>query len=110
MAEKRDKVAFTLGDAQRIAKAVRRTEGGDRNSNALVFGFRGVAEEGTAIRLVNFTGAWAIGSTKTCTVKDSTEELEVVNYFHQIGADCGQRLAAVAQVEEEWILLVAQCG
>jgi hypothetical protein len=104
------KVVFTAPDAARIAKVVRAVEGGDRKGKGLDFGFRGVGEEGSSVRLVTFTGAWPIGGTKTCTVKDSTEELEVVNYFHQIGADCGTRDAAVAQVDENWILLVAKCG
>lgn len=65
---------------------------------------------GNSIKLVTFTGAWAIGGTKTCTVKGSTTEIEVVNLFHQIGADCGERDAAVARVSGQWILLVPECS
>jgi hypothetical protein len=68
------------------------------------------AAAGGAVRMVAFTGAWPIGGAKTCTVKNSTAELEVKNYFHQIGANCGQRDAAVAKIGSEWVLLVAQCG
>jgi hypothetical protein len=65
---------------------------------------------GSSIRHCVFVGAWPIGGSKSCTVKDSTEELDVKNYFHQIGADCGERDAAVAKIGSEWVLLVAQCG
>lgn len=70
MAEGRDKVAFTKKDAQRIAAAVRKVEGGDRRGKGLVFGFRGgVADDAKrTIYLGKVASDWAIDTTATVTV------------------------------------------
>ena len=103
MAEKRDKVAFTLADAKRIAKAVRRTEGGDRNSNALNFGFRPFGEEGGGeLRLCKTTAEWLKDTSQTVDVwedvaegdeagdetESSGETVEAYNKLGKVRADC----------------------
>lgn len=61
-------VSFSRGAAQRIAKAVRTVEAGDRNQPGLTFDhpqFGG----GKMFRVCTFTGSWSIGSTKNVTYK-----------------------------------------
>jgi hypothetical protein len=106
-----ESVSFTKDAARRIADTVRFVEQGNRDTYSPVSSPRATGGGGgSAIRLCTFTGAWAIGGTKTCTIKETTNEIEVKNYFHHIGADCGQRDCAVAKVKSEWILIAAQCG
>lgn len=61
-------VSFSRPAAQRIAKAVRTVEAGDRNQPGLTFDhpqFGG----GKMFRICTFTGSWSIGSTKNVTYK-----------------------------------------
>jgi hypothetical protein len=104
-----DRVVFLRPDAERIARAVRTVEAGRRDESPLTFRRVFSDSGGSAIRVCTFVGAWAKGATKKCTIKNSTNEVDVVNLFHNIGADCGERDAAIAKVSGEWILLVPEC-
>jgi len=67
-----ERVTFTKPAAERIAKVVRAVEGGDRGTGPLSFGNRGVGGNPKVFRVCTFTGAWAIGDTKTVTFKYQT--------------------------------------
>jgi hypothetical protein len=66
-------VSFTKPAAQRIAKVVRTVEAGNRTQPGVEFDhpIYGVGN-GKVFRVCTFTGAWAIGSTKTVTYKYQT--------------------------------------
>jgi len=69
-AAKTERVVFTLSAAERISKAVRTIEAGDRNQPGLTFDHPmpgGVG--GKIFRVCTFTGAWSIGSSNTVTFK-----------------------------------------
>jgi len=99
-------VTFSRGAAQRIAKAVRTVEGGDRNQPGLTFDhpqFGGVK----MFRICTFTGSWSIGSTKTVTYKyaSSTPNTAVAtNLFFPVTStatlDC-----AIAKDGTAWFLV-----
>jgi hypothetical protein len=64
-------VKFSRQSAQRIAKAVRTVEGGNRDQPGITFDHPlpgGVK----VFRVATFTGAWSIGDTKTVTFKYQT--------------------------------------
>ena len=65
-----ERVSFTLSAAERISKAVRIVESGDRDATGLTFGRPGDSSpQGKPFRVCTFTGAWSIGSSKTVTFK-----------------------------------------
>ena len=67
-AAKTERVVFTLSAAERISKAVRIVESGDRDATGLSFGRPGNSSGGTKlIRRATFTGSWAINATKVVT-------------------------------------------
>ena len=61
-------VSFSRPAAQRIAKAVRTVEAGDRNQPGLTFDHP-MPGGGKVFRVCTFTGSWSIGSTKNVTYK-----------------------------------------
>ena len=72
-AAKTERVVFTRPAAERISKAVRIVESGDRDATGLRFGRPGDSSpQGKPFRVCTFTGAWSIGSSKTVTFKYQT--------------------------------------
>jgi hypothetical protein len=65
-------VTFSRPAAQRIAKAVRTVEAGDRNQPGLTFDHPQFGGTGKLFRVCTFTGSWSIGSTKSVTFKYQT--------------------------------------
>jgi hypothetical protein len=65
-------VSFSRPAAQRIAKAVRVIEAGDRNQPGLTFDHPMPGGGGKVFRVCTFTGAWAISSSKNVTFKYQT--------------------------------------
>lgn len=63
-------VTFTRGAAQRIAKAVRIVEGGDRSQGGLTFDHP--MPRGKTFRICTFTGSWSINSAKSLTFYNVT--------------------------------------
>lgn len=61
-------VSFSRGAAQRIAKAVRTVEAGDRNQPGLTFDHPMPGGATKAVRRATFSGAWAINSTAVVTL------------------------------------------
>lgn len=72
-AARTERVVFTLSAAERISKAVRIVEAGDRDAGGLSFGRPGNSSGSSKpFRVCTFTGAWSISSSKTVTFKYQT--------------------------------------
>ena len=72
-AARTERVVFTLSAAERISKAVRIVEAGDRSQPGLSFDHPMPGGSGTKpFRVCTFTGAWSIGSSNTVTFKYQT--------------------------------------
>jgi hypothetical protein len=103
-----DRVVFLRPDAQRIARAVRAFENGDRDESPLTF--RRVMEPPKRVfRVCTFTGAWTKGSSKTVTFKYQSSTPNTVsasNLFANVPAsgDC-----AIARDGTAWFLIAAEC-
>jgi hypothetical protein len=104
-----ERVTFTSGAADRIAKVVRAVEGGDRDCGPLTFGARIGGVSGKTFRVGTFTGAWSINDTKTVTFKNQTatpNTVAAVNLFFPFSAatnattDC-----AIAKDGTAWYLI-----
>lgn len=70
-------VKFSHGSAQRIAKAVRIVEGGNRDQPPLTFEH---PIHSVPLKVATFTGAWATGTYKTVTLVNSTNTASVYNW------------------------------
>jgi hypothetical protein len=67
-----DRVSFTRPAAERIGKAVRQVEAGDRDLGPIEWGPRGGGAASKVFRVCTFTGAWAINTAKTVTFRNVT--------------------------------------
>ena len=66
--DRNDRIAFTRGSAERIAKVVRQVEAGNRDEAALTFGSRPPSVTLTPlVRMGTFTSPWPRDSTATIT-------------------------------------------
>jgi hypothetical protein len=76
-----DRVTFTRPAAERIGKAVRIVEAGDREATPWTVDVRnsGGLGQGTPLRLATFTGQWQIDTVKTVTLSGSTATYQVKN-------------------------------
>lgn len=74
-------VSFSRPAAQRIAKAVRTVEAGDRNQPGLTFDHP-MPGGGQVLKVATFTGSWSKGSFKTVTLQGSTVTASVYNWCH----------------------------
>lgn len=74
-----DRVTFTPGSAERIAKVVRIVEAGNRDATGLPTAprFQG---DGVKLRLGTFTGEWSVGSYKSVKLQGSTNTVSVYNW------------------------------
>ena len=96
-------VSFSRGAAQRIAKAVRTVEAGDRNQPGLTFDhpqFGG----GALFRTATFTGSWSIGSTKTVTYKYMTGTANATNDLMNLPS-AGTRNCVIGREGTAWRLI-----
>lgn len=83
-----ERVAFTRPAAERIAKAVRKIEAGDREAAGLVFDRRLVAASSKTLRLGTFTGNWETAQFTTVTLHGTTNTVSVYNWCNPaLGAD-----------------------
>jgi hypothetical protein len=99
-------VSFSRPAAQRIAKAVRVIEAGDRNQTGLTFDHP-MPSGGKVFRVATFTGAWAIDSAKTVTFKLQTttpNTVSATNYFLDL-PDNGTRNCGIAKEGTAWHLI-----
>jgi hypothetical protein len=82
-----DRVSFTRPAAERIGKAVRQVEAGDRDLGPIEWGPRGAAASGKVFKVCTFTGAWAINTAKTVTFRNVTSTpntVSAVNLFFPV--------------------------
>lgn len=80
-------VSFSRPAAQRIAKAVRVIEAGDRNQTGLTFDHP-VPSAVAKLKLATFTGNWQTGTYKTVTLQGSTNTASVYNWCNPaVGGD-----------------------
>ena len=87
-AAKTERVTFTRPAAERIAKAVRKVEQGNRDSKGLRFERVGGGSPPASLKLATFTGNWQTGTYKTVTLKDSTATASVYNWCNPaVGGD-----------------------
>ena len=103
-----DRVTFTPGSAERIAKVVRIVEAGNRDT-----GWRPPAPRtvgggggGAAVRLCTFTGSWSVGGAKTVTIAGSTNTLSVTNHYLGLNPDSDCTILA-ARAGTAWYLAQA---
>jgi hypothetical protein len=96
-------VSFSRPAAQRIAKAVRTVEGGNRNQPGLTFDhpqFGNVA----VIRTATFTGSWSIGATKNVTYKYMTGTANATNDLMNLPS-AGTRNCVIGREGTAWRLV-----
>jgi len=102
-------VSFSRGAAQRIAKAVRTVEGGDRNQPGLTFDhpMPMPSVSGKVFRVCTYDGSWPIGSTKTVTFKYQTatpNTAVATNLFFPVYMT-GTANCAIAKDGTAWFLI-----
>jgi len=96
-------VSFSRPAAQRIAKAVRTVEAGDRNQPGLTFDhpqFGGVA----LFRTATFTGSWSIGGVKNVTYKYMTGTANATNDLMNLPS-AGTRNCVIGREGTAWRLI-----
>lgn len=104
-----ERVTFTRPAAERIAKAVRTVEGGDRDTGPLTFGTRASGSV-KLFRICTYTGAWSIGDSKTVTLKYQTttpNTVSATNLFFPITntATANSKDCAIAKDGTAWFLV-----
>ena len=105
------RVAFTRQDAQRIGRAVRAYEGGDKKSQPLSFEhFR--YQNPDVVRMATFagdpSGGWAIGASATVTFTNSIfggETAVAYNRFVSLGGGGAAEVAVARDISNSWNLI-----
>jgi len=106
-------VKFSRQSAQRIAKAVRTVEGGNRDQPGITFDHPSPSASARVFRIATFDGTWSIGASKTVTFKyqSSTPNTALAtNLFAVVGSTAGSRDCAIAKDGTAWFLIAAECG
>jgi hypothetical protein len=102
-------VKFTRPAAQRIADAVRKVEGGNRDLGPVELWPRFAASSGKTFRVCTFTGAWSIGSAKTVTFRNQTATpntaLATNLFFPITNTATATRDCAIAKDGTAWYLI-----
>ena len=96
-------VSFSRPAAQRIAKAVRVIEAGDRSQPGLTFDHP-MPGGGTLLRTATFTGSWSIGGTKNVTYKYITGTANAVNDLMNLPS-AGTRNCVIGREGTAWRLI-----
>jgi hypothetical protein len=97
-------VSFSRPAAQRIAKAVRVIEAGDRNQPGLTFDHPMPGGGQALIRTATFTGSWSIGGTKNVTYKYMTGTANAVNDLMNLPS-AGTRNCVIGREGTAWRLI-----
>lgn len=102
-------VTFTRQAAQRIAKAVRTVESGNRNQPGIVFDHPqpGIGSS-RVFRVATFTDAWAINTSKTVTFKNQTatpNTASVSNLFFDFPTPSATIDCGIAREGTAWYLV-----
>lgn len=107
------RVDFTRGAAERIARAVRIVEQGERDQTGPQFG-RVVESGGKVFRVGSFsTASWSKTSWATVTfryVTSTPNTVTAINLFANIGTSASTaRSCAIAKDGTAWHLIAAEC-
>jgi len=102
-----ERVSFTRPAAERIGKAVRLVEAGDRDLGPLEWGPRGGAASGKVFRVCTFTGTWAINTAKTVTFRGVTGTPNTVSVTNLVCglSPTGSCDATIAKDGTAWYLV-----
>jgi|688.fasta_scaffold787634_2 hypothetical protein len=108
---------FTKPAAQRIAKAVLRVEGGNRDQGPLGFEHH-VQTGGKVFRVCSFTGTWSKGTTHTTSfygVTATPNTVAATNLFVDVkscdtASSSVTAACAIAKYAGTWYLISAECG
>jgi len=107
-----DRVTFTPGSAERIAKVVRIVEAGNRDTGWRPPAPRTAGGVGSVFRMAEFTGAWGLNTFKTVTVYDSTQTLSVNNILFPVpelsDSTTSPTYCAIAKDRSTWHLVNIQ--
>lgn len=106
-----ERVTFTRPAAERIAKAVRTVEGGDRDAGPLTFGARAGGVSGKVFRVCTYTGTWSKNAQKAVTFRGVTatpNTAVAINLFASLSGS-GTRNCAIARDGTAWYLIAAEC-
>lgn len=95
-------VSFSRPAAQRIAKAVRVIEAGNRSQPGLTFDHP--MPGGALIRTATFTGSWSIGGTKNVTYKYMTGTANATNNLINLPS-AGTRNCVIGREGTAWHLI-----
>lgn len=102
-------VKFSRQSAQRIAKAVRTVEGGNRDQPGITFDHPLPSSNAKVFRIGTFTGSWSIGATKTITFKYATNTPNTAvatNLFFPVTSTAaGNTDCAIAKDGTAWFLI-----
>lgn len=103
-----DRVSFTRPAAERIGKAVRQVEAGNRDLGPIEWGPRGGGAASKVFRVCTFTGAWAINSAKTVTFRNVTttpNTVSAMNLFVEFTQNTSTVNCAIAKDGTAWYLI-----
>ena len=103
-----DRVTFTPGSADRIAKVVRRVEAGNRDATGYVASPRlQGGGGGKPVRLATYSGSWSIDATKTVTFANQTATPNTASVLNSLLAlpDAGERKCVIAKEGTAWHLV-----
>lgn len=104
-----ERVSFTRPAAERIGKAVRQVEAGDRDLGPIEWGPRGGGGgAGKVFRVGTFTGAWAINTSKTVTFRNVTttpNTASAMNLFTEFTQTTAAVNCAIAKDGTAWYLI-----
>lgn len=112
-----ERVAFTRPAAERIAKAVRKSEAGSRDSKPLLFGTPSRASIGSTIKICTFTGSWSKGTSHVTTfynVTTTPNTVTATNVFVDVNScntnsTSATAACAIAKYAGTWYLIAAEC-
>jgi hypothetical protein len=103
-------VIFDEAAALRIVNTIRKVETGDRAERPLTFDAVPPTQR-KVFRIATFSGAWAVGATKTVTFKFATAQTAVAtNLFAAVPAPSGSGDCAIAKEGTAWFLIAAVCS
>jgi hypothetical protein len=108
-------VTFSRQAAQRIAKAVRTVEGGNRNQPGIRFDHP-IAGATKTFRMAKFTGTWTKDAQKTVTFLNQTATPNTVsayNVFATVSATTATSVfinCAIAKDGTAWYVIAAECS
>jgi hypothetical protein len=101
-----ERVSFTRPAAERIGRAVREVEAGNRDLGPIEWGPRG-GGVGKVFRVCTFSGAWAIDTAKTVTFRNVTSTpntASATNLFLAL-PDRGSQPCGIAKDGTAWHLI-----